>query len=76
MQEWQRRRRHEQQKLRAMDKAFGGSMARLRAMYLEEEDHATEEENATEEGKRAGTHGGIEAGNVNRTGERSATPRR
>src|SRR5271166_464968 len=56
--------------------AFGGSMARLRAMYLEEEDHATEEENATEEGKRAGTHGGIEAGNVNRTGERSATPRR
>src|SRR5208337_5616076 len=65
MHEWQRRRRHEQQKLRAMDKAFGGSLARLRAMYLEEEDHATEEE------KHAGTPGtsDVGTGNVSRTGE-------
>ena len=39
-------------------------MARLRAMYLEE-DHATEEE------KLAETHSGVGTGNVNRTGERS-----
>jgi len=73
MHEWQRRRRHEQQKLRAMDKAFGGSMARLRAMYLEEEDHATEEEKLA---GTPGTHSGVGTGNISRTGERSATPRR
>jgi len=36
MKDWQRRRANEKRKLRQMDQAFGGSMARLRAMYLDE----------------------------------------
>ena len=54
--------------------AFGG-LARLRAMYLEE-DHATEEEKvAGTPGTPGtpGTHSGVGTGNVSRTGERSAT---
>jgi len=43
MQDWQRRRANEKRKLRQMDLAFGGSMARLRAMYLRDDPDLGEE---------------------------------